>query len=143
MPASAWSCSTISRPAFDWAVAKGAALVVGDVGDQALVADVIRTHAVSAIIHFAASIVVPDSVRDPLGYYRNNTMNSRALIEVAVKTGVRHFIFSSTAAVYGNPARVPVAEDDAARADVALRQFQADDRDHAQGRRRRPWAQAT
>jgi UDP-glucose 4-epimerase len=50
-------------------------------------------------------------VRDPLGYYRNNTMNARALIEAAVKTGVRHFIFSSTAAVYGNPARVPVAED--------------------------------
>jgi UDP-glucose 4-epimerase len=50
-------------------------------------------------------------VRDPLGYYRNNTMNARALLEVAVKTGVRHFIFSSTAAVYGNPARVPVAED--------------------------------
>jgi UDP-glucose 4-epimerase len=66
---------------------------------------------VTAIIHFAASIVVPDSVRDPLGYYRNNTMNARALFEAAVKTGVRHVIFSSTAAVYGNPARVPVAED--------------------------------
>src|SRR5262249_60079543 len=58
------------------------------------------------------SIVVPDSVRDPLGYYRNNTMNSRALIETAVKQGVRNFIFSSTAAVYGNPTRVPVREDD-------------------------------
>jgi len=56
---------------------------------------------------------VPDSVRDPLGYYRNNTVNSRALIETAIKGGVRHFIFSSTAAVYGNPARVPVGEDDA------------------------------
>ena len=66
---------------------------------------------VDAIIHFAGSIVVPESVRDPLGYYRNNTVNSRALIEAAVKGGVRHFIFSSTAAVYGNPARVPVAED--------------------------------
>src|SRR5262249_40473285 len=65
------------------------------------------------IIHFAASVVVPDSVRDPLGYYRNNTVNSRALIESAVKEGVRHFIFSSTAAVYGNPERVPVREDDA------------------------------
>ena len=61
--------------------------------------------------HFAASIVVPDSVRDPLGYYRNNTVNSRALIETAVRGKVRHFIFSSTAAVYGNPDRVPVAED--------------------------------
>src|SRR5262249_55046020 len=69
-------------------------------------------HKVDAIIHFAASIVVPDSVADPLGYYRNNTVNSRALIETAVKGGVRHFIFSSTAAVYGNPARVPLREDD-------------------------------
>jgi UDP-glucose 4-epimerase len=85
--------------------------VVGDVGDEALVASMIDTHGVDAIIHFAGSIVVPDSVRDPLGYYRNNTVNSRALIEAAVKAGVRHFIFSSTAAVYGNPARVPVAED--------------------------------
>src|SRR5262249_32792948 len=67
---------------------------------------------IDTIIHFAASIVVPDSVRDPLGYYRNNTVNSRALIETAVKSGVRHFIFSSTAAVYGNPERVPVREDD-------------------------------
>jgi UDP-glucose 4-epimerase len=72
----------------------------------------IGSHMVHAILHFAASIVVPDSVRDPLGYYRNNTMNSRALIETAVKHGVRNFIFSSTAAVYGNPARVPVREDD-------------------------------
>jgi UDP-glucose 4-epimerase len=96
---------------FDWAVAKGVKLVVGETGDQALVARLIRTHGIDAIIHFAASIVVPDSVRDPLGYYRNNTMNSRALIECAVKGGVRHFIFSSTAAVYGNPAEVPVQED--------------------------------
>jgi UDP-glucose 4-epimerase len=96
---------------FDWAVAKGAPLIVGDTGDQALVARIIREQAVDAIIHFAASIVVPDSVRDPLSYYRNNTVNSRALIECAVQNGVRHFIFSSTAAVYGNPAAVPVKED--------------------------------
>jgi UDP-glucose 4-epimerase len=98
---------------FEWAVAPGTTLVVGDSGDQARVAALIAEHRIDAIIHFAASIVVPDSVRDPLGYYRNNTVNSRALIESAVKGGVRHFIFSSTAAVYGNPARVPVAEDDA------------------------------
>jgi UDP-glucose 4-epimerase len=85
--------------------------VVGDVGDQALVASLIDAHDIDAIIHFAGSIVVPESVRDPLGYYRNNTVNSRALIETAIKGGVAHFIFSSTAAVYGNPARVPVAED--------------------------------
>ena len=97
---------------FDWAVAPGASLVIGDSGDQTRVAALIAEHGVDAVIHFAASIVVPDSVRDPLGYYRNNTANSRALIETAVKAGVRHFIFSSTAAVYGNPARVPVREDD-------------------------------
>src|ERR1700688_4809055 len=98
---------------FDWAVAKGVPLVIGETGDQALVARLIREHGVDAIIHFAASIVVPDSVRDPLGYYRNNTVNSRALIECAVNGGVRHFIFSSTAAVYGNPAEIPVKEDSA------------------------------
>ena len=76
-------------------------------------ARLIAEHGVDAVIHFAASIVVPDSVRDPLGYYRNNTVSSRALIETAIKGGVRHFIFSSTAAVYGNPVRVPVSEDDA------------------------------
>jgi UDP-glucose 4-epimerase len=76
------------------------------------VAALIAEHGVDAVIHFAASIVVPDSVRDPLGYYRNNTVNSRALIEAAVRAGVRHFVFSSTAAVYGNPARLPVREDD-------------------------------
>jgi len=97
---------------FDWALAPGAALVVGDAGDQARVAALVAEHGVDTVIHFAASIVVPESVRDPLGYYRNNTANSRALIETAIKEGVRHFIFSSTAAVYGNPARVPVREDD-------------------------------
>jgi UDP-glucose 4-epimerase len=96
---------------FDWAVAKGTPLIVGDVGDQALVSRIIREHEVDAIIHFAGSIVVPDSVRDPLSYYRNNTVNSRALIECAVTGGVRHFVFSSTAAVYGDPAEVPVKED--------------------------------
>src|SRR3954453_12756873 len=97
---------------FDWSVPPDVPLVVGDIGDQSRVAALIAAHRVDAILHFAASIVVPDSVRDPLGYYRNNTMNSRTLIETAVKQGVRHFIFSSTAAVYGNPARVPVREDD-------------------------------
>jgi UDP-glucose 4-epimerase len=96
---------------FSWAVAKGAPLALGETGDQALVARLIREHEIDAIIHFAASIVVPDSVRDPLGYYRNNTVNSRALIECAVNNGVRHFIFSSTAAVYGNPVSIPVTED--------------------------------
>jgi UDP-glucose 4-epimerase len=97
----------------DWAIPAGTPLVVGDSGDQDLVGRLLRDEAVDAIIHFAASIVVPDSVRDPLGYYRNNTMNTRALIECAARAGVRHFIFSSTAAVYGNPAEIPVTEDTA------------------------------
>jgi UDP-glucose 4-epimerase len=94
-----------------WAVPDGVPLIIGETGDQPLVSKLIREHSVVEIIHFAASIIVPDSVRDPLGYYRNNTANSRALIECAVKGGVRHFIFSSTAAVYGNPATIPVPED--------------------------------
>ena len=94
-----------------WAVAEGVPLIVGETGDQALVTQLIREHDIEAIMHFAASIVVPDSVRDPLGYYHNNTVNSRALIECAVNGGVRHFIFSSTAAVYGNPAVIPVTEE--------------------------------
>jgi UDP-glucose 4-epimerase len=98
---------------FDWAVPKGPALVRGESGDQQRVAVLIAEYGIDTILHFAASLVVPDSMRDPLGYYRNNTVNSRALIETAVKHGVRNFIFSSTAAVYGNPERVPVREDDA------------------------------
>ena len=100
---------------FDWAVAGSVPLIVGETGDQNLVSTIIKEHGVEAIIHFAASIVVPDSVSDPLRYYKNNTVNSRALIECAVKGGVKHFIFSSTAAVYGNPERVPVLEDDPLR----------------------------
>jgi UDP-glucose 4-epimerase len=100
---------------FDWAVPQQATFVRGDTGDQTAVAKLIAQHSVDSIIHFAASIVVPDSVADPLGYYRNNTANSRSLIECAVKGGVKRFIFSSTAAVYGNPDQVPVGEDDPTR----------------------------
>ncbi len=96
---------------FDWAVAPEAELVVADIADQETVEAVIRRRGVDAIIHFAGSIVVPESVSDPLGYYLNNTVKSRALMESAVRTGVRHFIFSSTAAVYGTPEKVPVTED--------------------------------
>ena len=97
---------------FDWAVAGSVPLIVGETGDQNLLATIIKEQGVEAIIHFAASIVVPDSVADPLGYYKNNTVNSRALLECAVQGGVQHFIFSSTAAVYGNPEHMPVREDD-------------------------------
>ncbi|WP_350334894.1 UDP-glucose 4-epimerase GalE [Coralliovum pocilloporae] len=97
---------------FDWVLPKDVPLVVGDIGDQALVGQVIRDHGVNAIIHFAGSIVVPDSVTDPLGYYFNNTVKSRGLIEEAVSAGVNSFIFSSTAAVYGIPdTDSPIAED--------------------------------
>jgi UDP-glucose 4-epimerase len=96
---------------FSWAVAREAKLIVGDVGDQDMVRTLIRDHDVDAIIHFAGSIVVPESVADPLGYYYNNTVKSRALMEAAVATGVRNFIFSSTAAVYGTPKHNPVHED--------------------------------
>ena len=96
---------------FDWAVAPEAKLVLGDVGDAALIGQVIKDHDVDAIIHFAGSIVVPESVADPLGYYENNTCKTRSLIEAAVKGGVPHFIFSSTAAVYGSAGLEPVRED--------------------------------
>ena len=80
----------------------GVPFVAGSTGDRDLVAKTLRQHDITAIIHFAASIVVPESVRDPLGYYRNNTMNTCMLLDAAVEAGVKHFIFSSTAAVYGN-----------------------------------------
>ena len=86
-------------------------LVEGDAGDPALVADIIRQHKVGAVVHFAGSIVVPESVEKPLLYYDNNTCVSRSLIEACVDGGVRHFIFSSTAAVYGMPPEGPITED--------------------------------
>lgn len=96
---------------FRWVVPEYARLIVGDVGDQDLVTTIVAEHAIDSIIHFAGSVVVPESMINPLGYYYNNTVKSRALIEVAVQTGIKHFIFSSTAAVYGNPKIVPVSED--------------------------------
>ncbi len=97
---------------FDWAVDPRATLVEANVADDAKVRAAIRAHGVKAIMHFAGSVVVPESVSDPLKYYRNNTAASRSLIESAVAEGVPHFIFSSTAATYGTPERVPVAEGD-------------------------------
>ena len=85
-------------------------LFIGEAGDENLVEGVIAAHGVDSIIHFAGSVVVPDSMRDPLGYYRNNTVTTQCLLNAAVKCGVNRFIFSSTAAVYGNPDEVPVPE---------------------------------
>ena len=89
---------------------EGVPLFIGDAADENLVERVISAHGVESIIHFAGSVVVPDSMRDPLAYYRNNTMTTRSLLNVAVKCGVNRFIFSSTAAVYGNPDQMPVPE---------------------------------
>ncbi len=96
---------------FDWAVDPRAAFVNIAVEDAG-VRDVISQHGVRAIMHFAGSVVVPESVSDPLKYYRNNTAATRSLIESAVAQGVPHFIFSSTAATYGNPTKVPITESD-------------------------------
>ncbi len=96
---------------FAWAVDPRATLVKCAV-ESDRVRDIIAEHGVRAIMHFAGSVVVPESVTDPLKYYRNNTAASRALIESAVAGGVAHFIFSSTAATYGTPDKVPVAEGD-------------------------------
>ena len=100
---------------FAWAVDPRATLICAEIEDDATVRAAMRDHDVRAVMHFAGSIVVPESVRDPLKYYRNNTVASRALIESAVACGVAHFIFSSTAAVYGTPERSPVGEDCPAR----------------------------
>jgi UDP-glucose 4-epimerase len=88
----------------------GVPLLVGDAGDERLVGNIIAQHDVESVIHFAGSIVVPESMRDPLGYYRNNTMTTRNLLNAAIKGRVSRFIFSSTAAVYGNPDQTPVPE---------------------------------
>lgn len=97
---------------FDWAVDPRATLVQANIENDAAVRATIRDHGVRAIMHFAGSVVVPESVSDPLKYYRNNTAATRALLESAVVEGVPHFIFSSTAATYGTPVKVPVQEGD-------------------------------
>ncbi len=95
---------------FSNALPEGVPLFIGDAGDENLVEGVIAAHNVTSIIHFAGSVVVPESVRDPLAYYRNNTMTTRNLLNAAVKCNINKFIFSSTAAVYGNPDKMPVSE---------------------------------
>jgi len=95
---------------FDWAVDGRAIFESGNAGDIDLVRRLIDKHAITEIVHFAGSIVVPESVTDPLKYYANNTATSRNLIEAAVRGGVKHFIFSSTAAVYGMTGLAPVVE---------------------------------
>ena len=96
---------------FDWAVSPHAELVIGDIGDRVLLDRLIRARGVETVMHFAGSVVVPDSVADPLGYYLNNTVKSRELIAASVANGVENFVFSSTAAVYGVPDVMPVTEE--------------------------------
>ena len=86
-------------------------LVVGDTGDAALVSRLLREHRIRSVLHFAAATIVPESVADPLKYYANNTCNTRNLLACCQAAGVEHFIFSSTAAVYGIPAELPATED--------------------------------
>ena len=95
----------------DWIVPDPARLVVGNAGDKETVARVIKDYGIDAIAHFAASIIVPESVVKPLDYYRNNTVAGHALIETAIEAGVRRFLFSSTAAVYGMSEESPLGED--------------------------------
>lgn len=95
---------------FRWAVPARAKFVAGDAGNRDLLLRLFLTHRIDAVIHFAGSIVVPDSLADPLGYYLNNTCKSRTLIAASVEAKIPHFIFSSSAAVYGMPEKNPVAE---------------------------------
>lgn len=96
---------------FRWAVPEGVPFYEGDIEDAALLARIFAEQGIKAVMHFAGSIIVPESVENPLKYYHNNTAKSRALIAAAVAGGIRHFIFSSTAATYGIPEVSPVNED--------------------------------
>ena len=91
-------------------VADGAYFHQGHIGDQIMVRRLLNYYSITAVIHFAGSIVAPDSVRDPLAYYANNTVASRALIEACIQEGVKHFVFSSTALIYGPHQLGPMPE---------------------------------
>ncbi len=96
---------------FRWAVPEDVPFVEADIGDASAMDAVLSAHNIGAIVHFAGSIIVPESVEQPLKYYKNNTANTRTLLECAVNGGVSHFLFSSTAATYGIPQSVPISED--------------------------------
>lgn len=96
---------------FRWAVPDGVEFYEGDIADSQLVAQIIEKERIDAVMHFAGSVVVPESVENPLKYYHNNTANTRSLIQSLIDNNVRHMIFSSTAATYGIPESSPVRED--------------------------------
>jgi UDP-glucose 4-epimerase len=98
---------------FAWAVPSAATLVIGDSGDETKLRAIAAAHEIDTIAHFAAKIIVPESVSDPLAYYLNNTVKARALLEFATRNGIKNFIFSSTAAVYGEPPVNPIFESSA------------------------------
>ncbi|WP_337266013.1 UDP-glucose 4-epimerase GalE [Oryzifoliimicrobium ureilyticus] len=101
---------------FRWAVAPDARFYLGDIGDEKILKTIFIENDIEAIIHFAGSTIVPASVTDPLSYYDNNTARTRTLVDMAIKAGVRHLVFSSTAAVYGQPqSQKPVSESDPLR----------------------------
>ena len=108
-----WSVAVIDNlvTGFRWAVPADVAFYEGDIEDSALVAKIVEEESIGAIMHFAGSVVVPESVENPLKYYHNNSAKSRSLIDAAVSAGVPHFIFSSTAATYGVPEVSAVSED--------------------------------
>ena len=108
-----WQVTVIDNltTGFRWAVPEGVPFYEGDIEDAALLARIFAEQGIKAVMHFAGSIIVPESVENPLKYYHNNTAKSRALIAAAVAGGIRHFIFSSTAATYGIPEVSPVSED--------------------------------
>jgi len=108
-----WQVAVIDNlsTGFKFALPEGVPLYEGDIEDGALLARIFAEQGTKAIMHFAGSIIVPESVENPMKYYHNNTAKSRALIEAAVTGGVAHFIFSSTAATYGVPETSPVTED--------------------------------
>ncbi len=93
-----------------WLAPRSAPLIVGDVGDDALIGEVIRAHGVQEVIHFAGSTLIQESIEHPLDYFENNTATTLRLLRACVLGGVKRFIFSSTAAVYGRPETSPVSE---------------------------------
>src|SRR5690349_1983074 len=96
---------------FRWAIPEAVPFYEGDIADPRLVSEIMASHRATAIMHFAGSVVVPESVENPLKYYHNNTAKSRSLLEAALGAGLKHFLFSSTAATYGIPETSTVGED--------------------------------
>ena len=99
------------RPAAEAALGRPDGFVEGDIRDTRWLTDTLRSRGIDAVMHFAASLSVGDSVRDPLGYYGNNVLGALSVLEAMVSAGVTQFVFSSTAAVFGNPERTPITED--------------------------------